>query len=611
MSEDLLPYFHRELAFLRTFSPQFAKAHPKVAGRLQRRSDAPEDPHVERLIEGFAFLNARIRHKLDEEFPEISDSLLQVLYPHYQRPLPSMAIVKFSPQAAGDELRDGLTISPGTLIETDPIDGEPCRFRTCYPVTLLPIAVEQAALQGRPFDAPAAPCASKAKAVLKLRLAAAEPQGSLDGLNLDRVRFFLKGQAQHVFALYELLLNCSLDVAALPEGSTEPVLLGSEAIQPVGLEPHEGLLPYPPRSFPGFRLLSEYFAFVEKFLFFDLHDLKQAVGGRAARHVDLFFYLNRLAPDLEQSLSRETFQLGCTPIVNLFEHRADPIRLTHTEAEYRVVPDSRHPMAMEVYSIDRVASIGPDGEEREFLPFYAVAQGAAREKACWHATRRSAVQRGSVMDSGTEVYLSLVDPSFTPHGATDQTLDVEITCLNRDLPHRLPFGGGQPRLHLPAGGPALSIECLTPPTRTYRPPLKQAALWQLTSHLSLQHFSLADPEKGTHLLRELLTLYDFTDSAETRSMIEGVLSVRGRRVIEPVPTGISQGLCRGLEITIDFDEGRFSGSGVFLLANVLERFLGYFCSINTFCKLVTTTNQREGVLKRWPARSGKMVLGKD
>jgi type VI secretion system protein ImpG len=612
MTDELLPYYNRELAFIRRLGAEFAESHPKIAGRLRLGADAVEDPHVERLIEAFAWLNARTRHKLEDDFPEISDAMLGVLYPHYLAPIPAMAVAQFVLDRGQGELASGYEIPAGAALETDAIDGDPCRFRTCYPTTLWPIRVAAASLTGRPLTAPITPHNPSAFAVLRLVLQCISKEMTFSKLALGSLRFFLKAQTQHVYELYELLFNNVLGVAlAASATDREPVLLEPGCVRPVGFGRDEGMLPYANRSFLGYRLLTEYFAFPEKFLFFDLASLGPAVLRKAGGTLEVYFYLNRTSADLEKNVSADTFQLGCAPVVNLATKRAEPIALKHTTSEYRVIPDVRRPLANEVYSIDRVTATSPDNEQVEYQPFYSFKHAAerSRQKLFWHAVRRPAVQAGGQPDGGTEVFLSLVDLDFRPAAPADWTLDIETTCLNRDLPHRLPLTDGRIGLRLTTGAPIERVQCVTGrPTRTFRPAVRHGTMWRLISHLSLNHLSLVDYEEGADALREILDLYNPSDSAETRSMIDGVASVQSRRVVGRVPGDSRGGFCRGIEVTIRFDESRFTGSGVFLFAAVLERFLGLYCSINSFTRLIATTNQREGVLRRWSPRAGETVL---
>jgi len=337
-------------------------------------------------------------------------------------------------------------------------------------------------------------------------------------------------------------------------------------------------------------------------------------GGALAKignQLEVYFFLQRAAAELEQNVTEDTFRLGCTPVVNLYRHRAEPIQLTETEWEYRVVPDARRPLATEIYSIDRAVATGPDGTEVEYVPFFSArhAGDLADRQAFWYATRKPAGPSAGQPDYGTEVYLSLVDLGFRPATAGGWTLDVETTCLNRDLPHLLPFGGDQPRLQLAEGGGLVTqVRCLTHPTPTLRPPRKHGALWRLISHLTLNHLSLADQGDGAEALREILALYDLRDTPETRSLVEGVLSIGTRRVVGRASTDTARGLCRGLEVTVHFDAERFVGSGLFLFASVLERFFGMYCTINSFTRMVATVEGRAGELRRWPGRAGDRVL---
>ncbi len=532
---------------------------------------------------------------------------MDVLYPHFQRPVPSMAIAQFALDRGQGELMTGHEIARGSALESDSPDGRPCRFRTCLSTTLWPIEVVSAKLMGRPFTAPAAN-GEKVEAVLRLELKCFAKGATFAQLTARSLQFYLKGQSQHVFPLYELLFNHTRAVAlAESPRDPRPVWLGPECIRPVGFERDQGMLPYGNRSFPGYRLLTEYFAFPQKFLFFELAGLEKA--NKASGTLEIYFYLDRSSVDLEQNVGADTFRLGCTPIVNLYAQRAEPIPLTHGETEYRVVPDAQSAVASEIYSIERVTATSPDHEVVEYQPFYSFrhAVEAGKQKAFWHATRR-APHGGGGEDRSAEVYLSLLDLGFTPSAPARWTLDVETTCFDRDRPHRLPFGEGQPVLRLGRGAPVGRIECLSRPTAALRPALKHAALWRVISHLSLNHLSLVDTDDGAHALREILKLYDLADSAETQAMIEGLLSVESRRVVGRWIGEPRSGFCRGLEVRLHFDENRFAGSGVFLFACVLERFLGLYCTLNSFSRLVVTTNKREGELRRWPPRAGERVL---
>ena len=281
--------------------------------------------------------------------------------------------------------------------------------------------------------------------------------------------------------------------------------------------------------------------------------------------------------------------------------------MTQTAAEYRVVPDARRPTATEIYSIDKVSATAPNGEETEYRPFFSIKHAIAERMppTFWYPSRRPA----GPSDPGSELFLTFVDLGFNPAVAADSTVSTDTTCLNRDLPSRLPYGGGHPHLRLVEGAsPVVGIACLTPPTPTLRPHARKEGYWKLISHLSLNHLSLADVADGAEPLREILKLYDFRDSAETRAVIDGLLSVEAKRTAARVPTDGAAAFCRGMDVVITFKEEGFSGSGLYLLAAVLERFLGLYANINSFTRLTAKIKGRTGVLRQWPPRAGDQVL---
>jgi len=617
MTDELLPYYQQELTFLRSMGAEFAARHSKIAGRLSLNADGTHDPHVERIVEAFAYLNARIRRKLDDDFPEIVGSLLEILYPHYQAPTPSMAIVQFQLARNQAGLVNGYPIPRGeTYLETEPVEGERCRFRTAYPVTLWPFELESASVLGRPWQAPMTPRSARATGAIRLQLKTFDKTLKFSQIKLDTLRFYLHaGQSQSANELHKLLFNHTVEIV-LANGpqDPDPVILPLESLQPVGFDRHSNVLPASPRSFPGYRLLTEYFSFPEKFLFADLTGLSAGRLASIGPGLEMYFFLDCAAPGLEQTIGRDNFRLGCTPIVNLFPQTADPFQLTHRKSEYRIIPDARRTSALEVYSVDHVAATSPRGEHLDYVPYYSLQHDHAEDVArgFWHTTRRSgnATQSGLAADQGTEVFLSLVDLDFSPTAPADWTVHLKTTCLNRDLPRRLPFGGEHPKLDLVGGkGSVSSIHCLTKPTATLRTHWEPRERWRILSHLSLNHLSLSNGTDGAEALREILRLYDVVDNPETRKLINGISQVETRRAVGRIgstPTG----LCQGVEVALRLNEEAFTGSGMYLFTSVLDRFLGLYASINSFSRLVAMSEQRleQGPVWRWPARAGERTL---
>lgn len=616
MRDELLGYYERELAFLRQMGAEFAEKYPKIASRLQLEAERCEDPHVERLIEAAAFLASRVHLKIDDEFPEVTESLLNVLYPGFLAPVPSLSVVQFLVDPERANLQMGQTVPRGSMIYSNPVDGSPCRFRTSYPVTIWPIELTQLRFE-LPAPGVVVPPTTRSVLRLELRTFAGLPfsqlrEKTLDSADrpLDRLRFSLQGDAKVVHALYELLFTAVTQIAVRPAGGDERsgFSLPSSALRPVGFEADEALLPASNRTFLGYRLLQEYFAFPEKFLFVDLCELQRASGMDLGSQVDVLFFLDREF-SLERSVTAQTLRLNCTPVANLFEQAAEPIRLSQLQSEYRVIPDVGRQTSMEVYSVDEITGVRADSERpTAYQPFYSIRHAGEGEagESFWHMTRRPSARRD---DDGTEAYLTFVDLGFRHSLPETDTLLVRTTCSNRDLPGRLPFGNAEGDFHLEGAGVFSAIRCLRKPTPSLRLPLRRGAHWRLISHLSLNYLSLVerDGAGAADALREILKLYDFADSSATRQQINGIAGIGSRRVLRPIGTGHA-GFVRGIEVTVDFDEQQFIGSGVFLFASVLERFFGLYASVNSFSQMIATSRQREGILKRWPARAGEQIV---
>jgi type VI secretion system protein ImpG len=606
MSDALLPYYDRELNALRRLTAEFAAAHPKIAGRLRLSADAVDDPHVARLLEGIAFLAARVHHRLDDEFPELTDALLGVLYPHYLAPFPSASIIQFVPQP---DLLQPQRMAAHIALEAEPVRGETCRFRTTWPVTLWPVEVESVRLSGLPLSAPANPLAAGAVAVLRITLKCTAADCTFTRLGVDRLRFFLRGAPNVTLPLYELLCAHAVSVAYADSASDPaPVVLPGDAIEPAGFAPEEALLPWPARSFAGFRLLSEYFAIPEKFLFLDFDRIDAKTLLASGERLEIFVYLNRTLPELERSVGAETMALGCAPIVNLFPQHCEPIRLTHTETEYRVVPDARRPAAMEVWQVETVRETRPDGMSRPWRPFYRLTHGdpdAGEAGGFYYPVRR----QPTASPAGSEVYLAPHDPDFDPNGAGGAVLSVDALCFNRDLPAELPFGGGHPELRPVEPLPTITrVNCLVAPIQVLRPPLREQRFWRLVSHLSLGHLSVVGGEDGAVALREVLRLYDLRDSPETRAAIDALVGVTSAPGSARAPGGRGGAFCRGLDVTIEFEPTAWQTSGLYLLASVLDRFLALHATVNSFVRTRAVLHGRQDRGRAWPARAGMRVL---
>lgn len=599
MDDEILNYYERELTFIRETGAEFARKYPKIAARLLLEPDKCEDPHTERLIEAFALLSGRIHKKIDDDFPEITESLLNILYPHYISPIPSMSVVKF--ETGKTTPPSGYRIEQHTQLYSKPVGGFPCQFSTSYPVTLFPVEVASAGLR----DPKKAVRNGQQAIVIQLKTV---NNLTFSQLNLGSLRFFLNGPGQHVYHLYELLFNnvCHLECeSGNAQGTLETITLKPEDIRPVGFDVGEGVIPYPPRSFPGYLLLFEYFCFPEKFLFFDLSGLNQLAGKGLGDKLEIWIYLNRIAKT-NLLVTADTFCLHATPVVNLFERIAEPIAVEQQKTEYHVIPDIRRAEVTEIFSVDRVTSCAAASsrEETEFKPFYSIRHHLIDEdererRAFWLQHRRPSGRKG---DEGTEVFLSFADWNFRSVEPKVETVMANVTCTNRDLPARLPFGDPLGDFEMEIAAPIGAIRCLIKPTPTRRPALGGGLQWRLLSHLSLNYMSIV--QGGEAALKEILKLYDFDNSPATRQQINGIVSLTSQYATRR----IDRSFCRGMQVALEFDEDKFVGTGLYLFACVLERFLGQYVSVNSFSQLVAKTIQRKEALKKWPPRSGNRVL---
>ena len=617
MSDTLLPYYDRELNAIKRLAAEFAEAHPKIAGRLRVSADGIDDPHVSRLLEGVAFLAARVQHRLDDEFPELTDALLGLLYPHYLAPVPSCMIAQF---ACAPDLLTPSHLAAGLAVDTEPVRGETLRYRTAAPLTLWPVKVDDVRLTGQPLVAPANAAAAGAACVLRVSLSCMVPDVTFSQLGLERLRFFLRGPANQTLPLYELLGAHVVSVAYADTAvDPAPVIVSRQAVQPGGFGPDEALLPWSARGFSGFRLMTEYFAFPEKFLFVDFGELDRKTLLSGGNRLEIFVYLDRPAPELERMIGQPSLALGCVPLVNLFPQRCETVRLTHTDTEYRVVPDVRRPRATEVWGIERVRETRSDGTQRPWFPFHRLTESAASPGPAggyYHVARRDA----AAGVPGSEVFLAPHDPAFDPANPDDTVLSVDALCLNRDLPTDLRFGGGHPTLRLVEGIAAVSaINAVTPATATLRPPLRDKTFWRLVSHLSLGHLSVTGGSEGAAVLKEVLRLYDFRDSAETRAAIDAIIGINSEPGVARAPEPPRIGphprrrtppmFCRGLDISLEMEPRAWQVGGLFLLASILERFFALNATINSFTRTQVRLRGRSENISSWPARSGTRLLG--
>ncbi|MFN0059364.1 MAG: type VI secretion system baseplate subunit TssF [Planctomycetota bacterium] len=627
MDPRLLDYYNQELQFIREMGGEFAKEYPKIASRLTLDGFECADPYVERLLEGFAFLAGRLQMKIDSEFGRFTQHLLEMVYPLYLAPLPSMAVVQMQPDLSEGALADGFVVPKQSVLRSQLGKGDQtaCEYRTAHDVTLWPLELTEAAyFTRRDFGALGIPDAlmespegGSAKAGLRVRLRVTAGL-TFAKLALDRLVLFLRGGDRTAMRLCEQLHGNAqrVLVRGIVRGAAWSEPLPRANIHRLGFTDEEALLPYGTRSFHGYRLLQEYFALPERFLFAALDGLNPALRRINESQVDIFVLFDRVDDVLESNVDASDFSLFCTPAVNLFPKRADRIHLSEREHEYHVVPDRRRPMDFEIHTFDAVVGHGATGEEeREFLPFYTCNDLSRYpgQRAFFTVRRMPRVlsarqQRLGPRSTyvGHEVFVQLVDQREAPFHTDLKQLSVTALCTNRDLPLQMPVGHGRTDFTLDSGAPVESVRCVAGPTRPQQSTATGETAWRLVNQLSLNYLSLLDTDErhGAAALRELLQLYANMTSQPAMKQVEGVRSVTARPVVRQLARANSLAFGRGLEIELTLDEAGFEGTGVFLLGAVLEEFFARYVSINTFTETVVKTIDR-GEVMRWPMRIGR------
>lgn len=603
MIDDLIEYYQRELTFLRESAGAFADAHPKIASRLRLTREAVEDPHIGRLIESVAFMNARLRHKLDDEFPEISDAMLMTLYPHLIQPVPSFFVARLEPSA---DLDKPLLVPRGTTLTTEPVDGEPCQYRLCHDTTLLPLKISAAAMGGQPLDAPSLGL-SAARGVLRLSLATTKPEIAMSDLAIDSLRLFIKSDARRAQLLVEQL-GVNLLGIGVGVASDDPraVLLPPEALRLMGLADDEMLLPQTPVASLAYAGIQEHFSYPQKHLFFEISGLAARTLDMAGGKLDLFLYFDKISPELERVVRPDDFELFACPALNLFEMEAEPIQIDHGQIEYRIIPDARREDGIEIHSVLDVTLQDGSGQRTPAPSLYSIDRSSGRSGRFFHtAMRRSSFGPGG----GDDVFLAVADLDGALLRDDATIANVRVLATNRDLPARLPFGGGRPSLTVGDVLPGLAgASALSKPTPTRRPARRRAAVWKLIGQLSLNHLSLVDGADGAKALREMLALYDLSEMPESAFLRDRLVGVTAAPGVARVRLRGHTAICAGTDVTLEIDDERLSGSGVFLLCSVLERFLGASCSINSFVRLSVRLRREAGVWKTWTPQIGDRAL---
>ena len=613
--EQLLPYYERELCLFRQYTREFSSRYPKAAGRLLIAGETCEDPHIERLIQSVALLTARVAKRLDDAYPQFTNSLLETLYPHYLRPFPSCSIVRMAREETpgGSQLAQLAHVARGTVLRSQPVLGVACKFTSAYDVTLAPLAISR--LHFSPLiDAPSGlRLPDGCSALLSIQFTSSSDQYHLEQAGFSSLRLFADGEPSVRAALLDaLFLRGAGAYVALDEHGPWLAVEGMP-LAPAGYAQDDALIPFSARSHPALRLLTEYFAFPDKFHFIDIAWSRLApLLPQQCRQFTLYVPLRDVRSDSHEArllsgVSRDNLLLGCTPVVNLFAKSGVPIRLTHTQPDHALVADATHAFAYDIHSIDAVTLVRKDeaGERQStFLPLYSSLHGEQQDGQkggnYWLMRRDEAV---AAVSPGHETRLSLIDPQFSPGNAACATVSTQLLCSNRDLPAQLHYGlpdGDLLAEEVPDGIP---VRFLRKPSASMRFATDSGAHWRLISHLSLNYSGLT--QAGLGEFQKMLSLYDLPRSPATQRLIQGIVTLEHGSTRDWMPTVPFPTLMPGIAIRLGIDEHAFVGSSIYLFAQVLQRYFAMNSQLNCFTQLTLLSRRSGEELMRCPPCSAK------
>lgn len=626
MDRKFLNYYNIELQHLRESSGNFSRENPKIAARLGLDRFNCEDPYIERLLEGFAFLAARVHLKLDEEFPRFTQSIINTVYPQYLMPTPSMVMVSFSPELDDPDLASGFTVPADTTLKAVMGKGErtACRFQTSHDVTLFPLVLKEAIYQTGYRDTMGFGSGIKAAASLTLRLSSPEAI-PLSQIDLDTLSIHIRDTKDSVpMQIYEqIFANCKA-VILQSVGDVKDLSIVRRDIENVlvqdGFSDDQSLFPKDPRTFEGYRIIREYFAFPQRFMFFKLMDLKNMLARCEDNEIDIILVFDRAESNLDKKINVDNFDLFTTPAVNLFKKRTDRIHIKKNAFEFPVMADRTRTLDYEVLQIERITGFGKNFiSGKPFRPFYAktgfdtdLEKSDAyyaenrRPRSLTDSEKRYGTRSGYV---GSELYISLVDEQARPLDSEVKELSVTALVSNRDLPVFIPVGKASTDFTLEVNVPVTTVKCIEGPTMPIPSFKENISEWNIINHLSLNYLSVLRQNRtgGTELLKDILKLYCDPDSYYFRRQIEGLVNIEAKPVTGRLFGNGPVSFIRGLEINLTLDEDAFRGMGIFLLGSILDRYFGANARINSFTQTALHSVER-GKIKTWPKRSGNQEL---
>lgn len=621
MDPHLLDYYNQELVYMRELSGEFAALHPKIARRLGMQGIEVADPYVERLIEAFCFMSARMRIKLDAEFPKFTQRLLEVTYPNYVSPTPSMAVAQMHPSVKEGDFSRGFAVPRGSAFFSKVPQGEEtaCEFRSGQDVTLWPLQIVDAKLTGAPPDIPALerylPAHVQVAGCLRLKLRTVGEMNFFDLKGLDRLPIYLCGDDQIASHLFELLHTSAVATFIGTPGNMgeKPHAITQTALVHEGLDPQQGLLPLQWNSFHGHNLLHEYFACPSRFYFFALQHLAPGLARINGKEAEIVVLLTRTPGTLSGLVDAKQFALFCTPVINLFPRRTDRVEVNTAQPEFHLVPDRSRPLDFEVFSVNEIfGQQAATTEQLSFRPLYQTLNQDEGNYGRYFSLRReprlvsSSARRYGTRTPyiGSEVFISLVDQADAPYPGQLRYLAVQAMLTNRDLPRLVPRTGLSD-LTMADSVPVAAVGLVRAPSAPKQAFAEGELAWRLIRQLGFNHLPLADMphREGAQALRDMLRLFTHQEDAVAQKQIESLIGSRVRPGTRRLPGAGPLVYGRGIECQLTIDEEGFSGGSPYLFGLVMEHYLARHVAINVFTETTLHSMQR-GEVARWPVRMG-------
>lgn len=624
MDPRLLEHYNTELQYIRESAAEFAREFPKIAARLSLDNTEVVDPYVERLLEGFAFLTARVNLKLEAEHAQLAERLLEMVYPGLMAPIPSMAVVCFQ-KAAEAAAKPGPTLESGTRLlgPKTPFSAVQCVFKTTEALPIVPVAVSDAEYF---LAAPELPLQAlrahglKPAAGLRLRLTVT-PGASLDGADQSSVRLFIDANEELAFEVYEAIHHQCLGFYVVERGRPVDATadwFDATHIGAVGDGENESVLPDHLKEFSGIRLMQEFFAFPARFLFAELNGVLDQMRRRSTQEVDVCLIFKKPQASFQGLLASHHFKTNCVPAINLFSRQADRVIVKGQQTDHLITVDRVAPVDYEIYDIESVTGYDDQNVAVEFRPYFSVDyHRASRHTGFFSATRTPRMPteadrlRGPRTSyTGSDVSVQLVDQNDAPYPQRIRQLSARVRCTNRDLPILMSLRDGQSGFEVDTNEPIESVAVVAGPSRPHSALRKANAAWQYTDLLSSHYLSIlnSSPERAAAALRSIIEIVARASHVEVEKLASGILSVQAEQVVRRIPRPGPIAFGRGVSITVQIDEMAFKGSSAALFGRILAQYFARQSAINSFTETTIRSASRGEIARFAPALGARKVL---